>query len=248
MLAIMATGLVAVSLAGADSPLTETRGTLTEWVQTRQAIARARADWSSDKSALEQNAALLDRELTSVREQWARVETNQAAVVTQRESLRALEALYRDGLEAVRERAAGLEAGLRRLEPLFPPALRAVVQPLLNRLPTDSSVTNVALVPRLLTLITLLNEVDKFNSAISVAEETRRDPEGREVAVDVLYAGLGQAWFVSKTGAFAGVGVPESSGWQWKPRNEVGPMVTQAIRIYRNELPAEFVALPLELR
>jgi len=238
---------MAATLCAAELPLKTVQSALEQWVSTRQLIARTRADWASDKSLLEQNRALLQRELDGLREQLARVDTNQAAVASQREMLRALQAGYIEALEAVRSRVGTLETGVRRLEPLFPPALRSTVQPLLNRLPSDPASTNTALLPRVATLVTLLNEVDKFNAALSVAEETRPGPDGGELAVDVLYAGLGQAWFVSKSGTFAGVGMPEANGWQWTVRNELAPAISRAIRMYRNELPAEFVALPVRL-
>lgn len=237
-----------MAVCAAETTLAATRTALEEWVRARQTIARTRADWAADKALIEQSTALLERELAGLREQLTRVETNQTAIATQRESLLTTQARYLEALEAVRGRLAGLERGLRQLEPVFPPALRVSVQPLLNRLPRDPAATNVALVPRVATLITLLNEVDKFNNTISVVEETRTGPDGREVAVEVLYAGLGQAWFVSKSGTFAGVGVPEETGWRWTPRNELAPAVSRAIRMYRNEIPAEFVPLPVQLR
>jgi hypothetical protein len=237
-----------VSVAASDTPLAATRTALEEWVQTRQVIARTRADWAADRALLEQNAALLERELAGLREQLTRVETNQSAVAEQRAALLPQQTQHQEAQNAVRARLAELERQVRRLEPVFPPALLTTIQPLLSRLPSGPVATNLALVPRALTLVTLLNEVDKFNGALSVSEETRPGPDGREVAVEVLYAGLAQAWFVSKSGNLAGVGVPEAAGWQWTVRNELAPAVARAIRMYRNELPPEFVAVPLQLR
>lgn len=99
--------------------------------------------------------------------------------------------------------------------------MKTTVQPPLNRLPSNPAATNVALLPRALALITILNEVDKFHGAYTVAEETRPGPDGRQLAVQVLYAGLAQAWFVNTSGDFAGTGVPTPNGWQWTPRNEL---------------------------
>lgn len=241
-------GLVSLCASGHAGSLNEARSALEQWVQTRQLISRTQADWADDREILKQTLAQLERELAQVREQQAGVETNHTAVASQRAELQALKDRYQTATAAVRARVAELEARVRRLEPVLPPALRGTVQTLLNRLPTDATSTNAPLVPRVLTLITLLNEVDKFNAALTVAEETRPGPDGREIVVEVLYAGLGQAWFVSKSGDLAGVGVPESEGWQWTFRNELAPAITRALRMYRNELPAEFVSLPVLLR
>lgn len=231
----------------AESAITAAKTAFEQWVQTRKTISQTRADWQADKALLEQTLALLERELAQVREQQAGVETNHAAVMAQRAELEALRARYQAGTATVRTRVADLEARVRRLEPVFPPALRASVQPLLNRLPADTANTHAPLVPRVLALVTLLNEVDKFQNAFSVAEETRPGPDGREYAVQVLYAGLGQAWFVNQAETFAGMGVPGPNGWQWTVRNELASEVARAIRRYRNELPADFSTLPAQL-
>lgn len=240
-------GGVAV-LSAAELPLNTARSVIEEWVQVRKTLAITQADWIADKMVLEQTLAMLDRELAGLREQLARVETNQAAVAEQRQTLLAQQAQYQAGLDAVRTRVEELEAGVRRIEPFLPPLLKSTVQPLLNRLPTNPTATNVALVPRVLALITLLNEVDKFQSTFTVTEETRPGPDGRELAVQVLYAGLAQAWFVNKKGDFAGVGVPTSSGWRWTTRPELAPAITRAIQIYRKEHPPQFVPLPVQLQ
>ncbi len=231
----------------AETPLATAQSALEQWVQTRKTIAQTRADWQADRALLEQTLAMLERELDQVRTQHATVETNHAAIMAQRAELEALKQRYLAATQMVRARVAELEARVRRLEPVFPPPLRATIQPLLHRLPPEPPATNAPLTPRVLALVTLLNEVDKFQNAFSVAEETRPGPDGREHAVQVLYAGLGQAWFVNKTENFAGVGVPGPDGWQWTRRDDLAPEVARAIRRYRNELPADFSRLPVQL-
>ena len=232
--------------AGA-SALGETRTTLEQWVQTHQLLSRTRADWAKDKDLLEQTHALFQRELKTLEEQVTRLETNQVAMGGERTAAGAQDILFRAALDGVRGPLAQVETRLKALEPVFPPVLRTTLQPLLNRLPATSHPTNVTVAARLRAVLTLLSEIDKFNGTLTLAEETRPGPQGKAVAVDVLYAGLAQAWFVDKTASFAGVGVPGPAGWNWTPRPEVAAAVARAIRVYRNELPAAFVALPLEL-
>ncbi len=240
--------LVGLSLGhAAETPVVAARSALEQWVQARKTLAVTRSDWAADKATLEQTVTLLERELAGIREQQAQVQTSHVAVETQRRALSDQQAQYQAALEAVRGRVSELEARVRRLEPLFPPSLKGTVQPLLQRLPADPPATNTALLPRVQALVTLLNEVDKFHATFSVAEETRPGPGGRELAVEVLYAGLAQAWFVNKAGDFAGVGVPTAEGWQRTPRPELAPAVARVIQMYRNELPAGFVSLPVQL-
>lgn len=227
--------------------MTATRTVLEQWVQTHQLLARTRVDWARDKDLLERTRALLQRELQGLEEQATRLETNQRTMAGERAAAEAQDTLFRAALDGVRGPLAQVEMRIRALEPVFPPALRTTVQPLLNRLPATPHPTNVTVAARLQAVLTLLSEIDKFNGTLTLAEETRPGPQGKAVAVDVLYAGLAQAWFVDKTATFAGVGVPGATGWNWTPRPELASAVARAIRVYRNELPAAFVALPVEL-
>jgi len=228
--------------------LAPVRSTLAEWVQTHQLISKTRADWSRDKELLDQSTALYERELKTLGEQLTRVGTNTLSLGQQRETTLQRQQVYTSGIAVAARRLGELEGRVRDLKPVLPPLLLATVEPLLNKLPADPASTNVSAVARMQTLITILNEVDKFQSSVTITEETRQAPDGREVAVSVLYAGLGQAWFADQKGAFGGVGVPSPAGWEWTTRNDVAPLVIRSIRMYRNELPADFVPLPVQVR
>lgn len=245
--ALLASAAAALAPVRADG-LAAVRGALSEWVQTHQLLSQTRADWSRDKELLDQSTALYERELKTLGEQMTRVGTNTVFLAEQREAALARQQVYVSGLELAARRLGELESRVRGLQPVLPPVLRATVGPLLNKLPADPASTNVSPVARMQTLITILNEVDKFQSSVTITEETRPAPDGREVAVNVLYAGLGQAWFADQKGTFGGVGVPGPAGWEWTTRNEAAPGVARAIRMYRNEVPAEFVALPVQVR
>lgn len=245
---VLAVGLGVSAIAAAEVGLDAVRSPLEQWVQTRQVIARTRADWTRDQEALARTTALYERELASVREQAARFTTNSAFLVEQRAAAAAELTRYQNALDTARSRVGDLELRIKHLAPVFPDVLLATVQPLLNRLPADPATTNVAIVPRVQTVVTLLNELDKFNAAVITTEETRPGPDGRPVAVTVVYLGLGQAWFVNPTGDFAGVGVPGASGWEWTVRNDLAPAIADALRMYRNEVPAAFVAIPARIQ
>ena len=97
-------------------------------------------------------------------------------------------------------------------------------------------------------LVGVLNELDKFNNAVNVFSEKRKNPKGEEAAVETVYVGLGAAYFVNEAGDFAGVGAPGASGWEWTTQNEIASAVREVIRIYRNESTARFVKLPATIR
>ena len=66
--------------------------------------------------------------------------------------------------------------------------------------------------------------------------------------METVYVGLGAAYFVNDADNFAGVGTSGAAGWEWSNKPEIAHSVREIIRIYRNERPARFVALPAVIR
>lgn len=241
--------LLAGSSAAADTTVLETtQSTLAKWVETRQLISRTRADWQADKETLQQTVAMFDGELTSLADQSGSVATNSTEVARQRSETETAKAELEAGLELTAQALAPLEARLGKIASVLPPPLLKTVQSPLDRLPQDSSKTWVTPLTRLQTVITLMSEVEKFNSMVTLSPEMRQDPAGGEIKVQVLYLGLAQAWFVDESGDFAGTGVPGATGWAWTPHKDLGSRIKSVIAMYEEKQPAQFVALPVEIK
>lgn len=237
--------LLAVT-ARAETSLNEARTTLEKWVETRQMTSKARSDWQADKETLEQTVALFGRELKAVEEQMGKVATNNVQVDKERAEAEALKKSASESLARTREFAAGMEAKIVKLTPQLPAPLQDIIKPLLNKLPTEAN-TKMSAAERLQVVVGILGEMDKFNNAVSLFSEKRKNPQGEEVAVETVYVGLGAAYFVNDAGNFAGVGIPGARGWEWTTQPEIAAPVRDVIRIYRNEHPARFVALPVTI-
>jgi hypothetical protein len=193
---------------------------------------------------LGQTKALFERELAAVAEQMGKLSTNSTVADAERRKAEAELAQHGEALEKSKVVVANLEKEVRGILPLLPPPLTATVQPWVNRLPADSANTKAGPVERFQTVVGLLNEVDKFNNAITVANDKQPNGKGDQVSVDVIYLGLGIAYFVDAAGEVAGMGSPGAGGWQWKLQPELGPKVRDAIAIYRSQKAAEFLGLP----
>lgn len=232
----------------AGTPLGDTRSTLEKWVETRQLISSTRADWQSDKELLEQSIALFSRELASVAEQMENLGTNGVQVDKERLQAEASLKSSNDGLNEAKRFAAGVEARIAQLVPLLPVPLQDSLKPLLNRLPSDADATKMTAAERIQAVVGILNEIDKFNNAINVFSEKRKNDKGEEVAVETVYVGLGAAYFINEPGDFAGIGTPGKNGWEWMNRPDIAGAVREVVRIYCNERTARFVALPVTIR
>lgn len=250
----LAAGLLVGVLSGsaplpaADSPLAAARSGIEQWVQTRQLVSRTRSDWESEKEMLLQTKALFERELAGLTDQFSRVSTNSTQV--DRERLAAEKDLKESNefLEHARQLVASLEAKVRSVTALLPAPLTESMQPLLARLPEDAATTRMGVTERVQTVVSLLNEIDKFNGAVTLFSEKRKNEKGEEVAVETVYVGLGAAYFVNQTGDFAGAGRPGAKGWEWSIEPALAERVREVVRIYRGERTAHFVLFPVTIQ
>jgi hypothetical protein len=234
--------------AQTESKLSETRGTLEKWVETRQLISKTRGDWQADKEMIEQTIALFERELKGVEEQISKVSTNSSQADKERAQTEAAIKAANESLEPSQKFATEFEAQVTKLVPQLPQPLQDILRPLLARLPGDPANTKMKPTERMQVLVGLLNEIDKFNNAVTIFSEKRKNPAGTEVAVETVYVGLGAAYFVNEAGDFAGLGTPGAKGWEWTVKSDIAPSVKEVIRIYRAERTARFVGLPASIK
>lgn len=231
-----------------SSALNRTRTALEQWVETRQLISKTRSDWQADKDIIEQSTLLFERELKSLEAQLSNVSTNSTQVDKERADAQRQQEELNAALDRVKSLVRGLEEKLVRLAPGFPPPLAEKLQPLLQRVPANPASTKAGALERMQTVVGIINEVDKFNAAVTVVSEVQKNPSGAEVQVETMYVGLAQAYFVDKAGEYAGVGVPGPQGWQWTPNNELAGKIQKSIAIYKNMTPATFVSLPVQIK
>src|SRR5262245_9336824 len=240
--------LIGSQTTRADTALNETRSTLDKWVETRQLLSKTLNDWQSDKELLEQSVQLYARELKSIEDQIAKLGTNSAQVEKERTQAEALLKASNECLERTAQFAADFESNIIKLVPQLPVPLQDLLKPLLNRMPTNSVATRMRPAQRMQVVIGVLNELDKFNNGVTIFSEKRKNQKGEEVAVETVYIGLGAAYFVNDGGDFAGSGCPGHQGWDWTIKPELAGSIRQVVRVYRNEQPARFVALPVTIK
>ncbi len=245
---MMTIALGGLAAAAVESPVADARVTLEKWVETRQLISKTRADWQADQETLEQTVALYERELKAIDEQMSKVATNNTQVAKEMQEALALQKYSDEALARSRQFATEFAARVQKLAPQLPAPLQDLLKPLLARLPADPANTKMLAAERVQVLVGVLNELDKFNNAVNVFNEKRKNAKGDEVAVQTVYIGLGAAYFVNEAADFAGTGAPGATGWEWNVKNEIAASVQEVVKIYRNEKTARFVTLPVAIR
>lgn len=246
----MAPALLAAGPLHAEPPgsVEKSDEAMAAWLETSLLLSREKADWKALRATLEDRIALMESELAGLRQ---RTETAREEGARTAEEINTLEQ-EKDSLLRVSNQlaqdVAALEASLRAFLVKAPGPIRERVRPLSQRLPADSANATASTSERFQNVVGILNEMGKFGREISLASEIRDAGDGVQVEVTTMYLGFGQAYYVNPERGIAGVGRPGTDGWVWNMQPDIAAAVQQAIAIYRNELPAAYVRLPLEVR
>ena len=108
----------------------------------------------------------------------------------------------------VKANIGDLETKVKAILTSLPEPLVDKIKPLIRRLPNNPENTKLSLGERVQNVVGILSQADKFNSTITLSNESREISEGKLVQVTTLYWGLAQAYFVDNSGSYAGTGKP----------------------------------------
>ncbi len=245
----IATGLAALSASAQDASIDKTRTSLQEWVETRQIIAKEKADWTLLKQTLIDTKELLSTQQTQLEEKLKELEESKTAADDEREKLMAENAELKAATDVLKAKVSEIEVNLLAIIPSFPETLQDAIDPLMRRIPKPGSESKASLGERVQNIVGILSQAEKFNGKISLVNRTQALPDGREVQVSTLYWGLGQAYFVDTTGTYAGVGFPTSEGWVYEEVAGFAPDVNKLISIYEGEATdVTFIPVPASIK
>ncbi len=234
-------GLVLLNGSAFGSDLQSDRNVLKEWIGVQKTLRSTRAAWKEEKTALERHRSLLKEELALLERQLEAAEQGVEKGEGETERLAERLAGVEESRKGMLQDLERLEARLKSLFPKLPKVLQAKLEPLIAKS------ENADPGHRFQYLVGALNEVDKFQSQLSLVPEMIL-LDGRETQVNVLYLGLAQAYYVDRQGIRAGRGLPGDDGWKWEATDGLAPAIANMMRIYGNEVPADFVILPVEAK
>ena len=142
-----------------------------------------------------------------------------------------------------------MERQALKLMARFPEPLKDRTTGVRTRIPLEKEdLQGRSAAERMQNVVAMLNEADRFNSAITLTVELRKDSEGKDRQVQTIYLGLGQAYFADEKGTIAGTGVPGANGWTWTANAALAEKIRKVIDIYENRRPAEFVPVPVSIK
>lgn len=226
------------------------RAKMEKWVETRQILSEERADWLVEKESLEATRDLLRRERDDLREAIREFEETGAGADEERRELLLQRAEYQRAAESLKGRIHALEEQVLAVAPSLPEPLTDRLELLLVQIPEDPEKTDVALGQRLMNVLGVLAQAEKWNSTATLVGETRAVGEGDQRAqVRTVYWGLGQAIYVDTQGRVAGVGRPTPEGWSFVDDPELAEQAQLFLDIYEGNVDTiAFVPIPVDLR
>jgi len=238
----------AMSQHSSASDVDSTRTTIEKWVETRRIISREKRDWELGKQLLNERIQLVTSEIASLRERIADAETNISEADQKRVELEEENEKLKQASASLEDNVLAYEARTRQLLDRLPTPILDRVKPLSQKLPDNPDDTELSLSERFQNVIGILNEINKFNSEITVTSEVRTLSDGTSAEVTSLYVGIGQGYYVGAKGKIAGYGTITENGWKWRSANDDAAEIGRAVAILKNEQVASFVNMPVEIK
>ena len=225
------------------------RAQMEKWVETRQILSEEEADWQVEKELLRATRDLLRREKESLELEIAELEESNTASDEERRELLLERGDFQQASRALEDEIRAMELEVLALAPRLPEPLQKRLEPLLVQIPGDPERSGVPLGQRLMSVLGVLAQAEKWNGTATFVGETRSVNGGPRVQVRTLYWGLAQAVFVDAQAHSAGVGRPVADGWEFSDEPRLVGGAQQLLDIYEGNVDAiDFVELPAEIR
>jgi hypothetical protein len=230
------------SAQNAADPIREIDALTQQWTSLEHQKDLLRADWRTQKPVLEQQLALLTREI-------AELTTLLEATTQQQDEVEQLRLTLLEEQTQLEEESAALEAGVARASLELHSLSRDLPPPLAEAWPGElARLDNLleTVTPRFQKLLGLLRQLDDFDAKVTLNEVVMTLGDGREHVVKQVYLGLSHGWYVTADERFAAAGMAGSGGWVWTPVTVAAP-IAQIVGILEQRVDPDFVSIALEL-
>jgi len=244
---LIAAGLALAGTAAlsAAPQLAETRSTLKEWVELKKIVSQEKNDWTVEKQILQESIDLRNDEIEKLKKAIETYEAEATDADKIRDDLTQEDTALKQASAIIKTEIVDLEASILDLVKYLPSSLQDKLSSVIQRIPkTKREMDATSLSNRIVYIIGVLTEIEKFNSQLSVVNEIR-EIGGERVRVDTLYVGLAIAYYVDGTKSEAGYMIPAKDGWKRFEDNSLANAVADAVAMQKREATVNFVDLPL---
>jgi TolA-binding protein len=226
----------------AADPIQEIDALTQQWTNLERQKDLLRAEWRTQEPVLEQQLALLEREITELDTFLESTAQQQGEVEQRRLELLEEQTRLEEESAALETSLAQASLALHSLHPDLPPPLAEAWADELARL--DNPVETVS--ERFRKLLELLGQLDDFDAKLTLNEAVMTLGDGSEHVVKQVYLGLSHGWYVTADQRFAAAGRTGPEGWVWTPVEDAAP-VAKIVGILEQRVEPDFVSIALEL-
>lgn len=223
-------------------PVEEIDALTQQWTSLEHQKDVLRSEWRAQKPVLEQQLALLEREIAELNSLLEETAKQQDDVEQRRLELLEEQTRLEDEGAAVEASLGQASIALHSLERDLPPPLAKTWGEELARL--DNPLESVS--ERFRRLVEVLGRLDDFDAKVTLNEAVMTLGDGREHVVTQVYLGLSHGWYVTADRRFAGVGMASADGWQWTPASDAAP-IAKIVDILEQRVTPDLVSIAFEL-
>ena len=249
MVSVLTTLLTGSARAeGGAAQLDAFRAKMDKWVETRRILSAERSDWDAEQETLKATRDLLQQQKAALEAEVAELEGTSTVADDERRELLLRRGEYQRARTALEERIRALEEQVLALVPQLPAPLQEKLEPLRVQIPANPQEGRLQLGQRLMNVLGVLAQAEKFNGTATFLAETRPVDGDQKVQVRTLYWGLGQAIFVDASGKTAGIGRPGPDGWEFSVEPALARDAKRLLDIYEGNVDlVQFVELPVDV-
>lgn len=239
--------IVLLSACGDEAmPYLESKERIREWVRVETVLSHEFAEWENEKNQLNYQMELLSQEYKLLEERLSGSEQLIEKGMQRRLDLIQSEKDLETQESSLLQEVDLMERYIQTMFDRLPPCLKEKVDVHVRKISllTDEAGTLSA---RWQNVFHVLMAVWDFDSKMTCVREIMPQADGQLAEVEVLYAGLSQAWYVGVNNA--GSGYPGEHGWQWTHDPSLTDEVRQAIQIVNAQnMDIKYLELPFDLR
>ena len=172
---------------GGAAGVGEFRAKMDKWVEARKLISAEKSGWEADRETLQATRDLLAQQKEALQAEVAELEETSTAGDEERRELLLQRGEYQRARGALEERIRALEEDVLALAVQFPQPLQERLKPLLLQIPEDPEKAKAPLGQRLMNVLGVLSQAERFNGTATFVGETRAVSGDQKVQVRTLY-------------------------------------------------------------